>query len=209
MDVPVADATPSPVVPDAAGEQTVTFRATANDVIEPDNSISCNSNTPDFFHPENKYYRKYSLADSGVTTDLVVSNVEVGIQEATSLSGTQPIRVSLYALQGEFLLENLTVLGAKNVDVVDQGIGILAVPIDNVVVPAGYILVVEVTTPDGQPDSNRFFIGSNTDVEAQPSYIVAPSGGCAIDKPTETALLGIPDLLMAIVLNVTGVDTSE
>jgi hypothetical protein len=185
-DNPTADAAPSPIVPDAAGEQTVTFRATASDTIEPDNSVSCNSNTPDFFHAENKYYRTYSLTDLGVTTDLVVTNVDVGIQEATSLGGTQPIRVTLYTLQGDFLLANLTPLGAKNVDVADQVGQVLPVPMDNIVVPAGSLLVVEVTTPDGQLTSNRFFIGSNKGAEAQPSYIVAPSGGCAINEPTAT-----------------------
>lgn len=208
VDNPGADAALPPNTPDAAGEQNITFRATASDTIEADNSISCNSNTPDFFHAENKYYRTYSLNDLGVTTDLVVSSVDVGIQEATSLANSQPIRVTLYTLQGELLLANLTLLGAKNVDVADQIGTVLAVPMDDIVVPAGSILVVEVTTPDGQINSNRFFIGSNTGAEAQPSYLVAPSGGCAISEPTATALLGIPDLLMAIVLNVNGTHSS-
>lgn len=204
---PSADAAP-PVISVDAGLQTANLQGTASNTIEPDNSVSCNSNAPDYFHAENKYFRTYSLPDLGITTDLVVTNVDVGVQEATSLGGTQPIRVTLYSLEGEFLLANLTILGAKNVDVVDQAAQLLAVPMDNIVVPAGSTLVVEVMTPDGQIDSNRFFIGSNKGAEAQPSYIVAPSGNCAIQEPTAITALAIPDLLMAIVINVTGEHTS-
>lgn len=207
-DVDPADAAP-PVISLDAGPQIANLQAGASNLIEADNSVSCNSNSPDFFHAENKYFRTYSLPDLGITTDLIVSNVDVGIQEATSLGGTQPIRVSLHTLLGEFKLENLTLLGEVNVDVADQVGQILPVPFDNIVVPAGSILVAEVFTPDGQINSNRFFIGSNKATEATPSYIVAPSGNCAIDEPTAMGTLGIPDLLMAVVLNVTGEHSSE
>jgi hypothetical protein len=194
------------IAPDG-GAVTVTLQSGSSNTITPDNSVSCNSNSPDYFHAENRYFRKYTLTDLGITGDLVVSSVDIGIQEATSPAGTQPVRLSLYTLEGPFLLANLTPLGARNLDVANQTLQVLNVPIE-ATVPAGSTLVVEVLTPDGQPASNRFFIGSNNEVETQPSYILAPSGGCAIPEPTEISQLGIPDLLMSLVLNVTGEHTS-
>lgn len=199
------DAAP-PGTPDAAPPQpvTVTLQGSAANTIDPNNSISCNSSDPDFFHADNRYLRKYILADEGITSNLVVTSVDLGVQEATSLTGTQPIVLSLYTLQGAFLLANMTLLDAQNLDVADQTLQVLTVPVGDVIVPAGSTLVVEVFTPDGQTDSNRFFIGSNTGAESDPSFVVAPSTGCDITEPTPVADLGIAGLQMSIVLNVTG-----
>jgi hypothetical protein len=206
VEVETPDAAPQDT-PDA-GPQTVTLQASTTNTIEPDNSVSCNSNDPDFFHAENRYFRKYSLPDLGITSDLVVTSVDIGVQEALSLTGTQPVRLSLYTLEGNFLMANMTPLGARNLDVADQTLQVMTVPIDDVVAPAGSTLVVEVFTPDGQADSNRFFIGSNKGTETDPSYIVAPSTGCDISEPTALSDLGIPGLQMSIVLNVNGEHTS-
>lgn len=185
--------------------QTVTLQGTASNVIVPDNSIACHRRVDNVFlnHAENHYYRTYSLPDLGITSDLAVSSVDIGIQEATSVAGTQPIRLSLYVLDGDFLTANLTPLGERNLDVADQALQVLTVPIE-ARVPAGSTLVVEVFTPDGEIDNNIFVIGSNTEVESSRSYIVAPSNGCDVVEPTAISQLGIPGLLMSLVLNVTG-----
>src|SRR5438045_4276873 len=55
-------------------------------------------------------------------------------------------------------------------------------------------------TPDGRPDRNRFFIGSNPDPETGPSYLSAAD--CGVPDPTPVAALGFPN--MHIVFNVNG-----
>ncbi len=197
------DAAP-PIISLDAGSLDVQLQATASNVIEAENSIYCRVNVEGNPHSENHYYRTYSFADSGITGDLLVTNVDVGIQEARSTAGTQPISVKLHTLQGPLLLANLTTLHTEAVTVSDQSLALLSVPIDQVRIPAGSLLVVEVALASGEAGGNLFLIGSNKGAEAQPSYIVAPTAGCDITDPTAVSLLGIPDLLMAVVLNVQG-----
>lgn len=201
------DASPFGEEADAALAE-VTLQAGAENTITPQNSVSCNSGGPDFFHADNHYYRTYPLAAVGITSDFEVSSVDIGIEEAASAGGTQPVQVSLHRLDGDFLLANLTLLASTSTAVSDQTNTILNVPIA-ATVPAGSTLVVEVFTPNGQPNSNRFFIGSNRGTEAFPSFIRAPGGNCALNEPAETGALGVPDLVMSIVLNVTGTHTSS
>src|SRR6185436_1773755 len=54
--------------------------------------------------------------------------------------------------------------------------------------------------PDGQPNQNSFFIGSNNLGQSGPSYISAAS--CGIANPTNLASIGFPN--MHIVMNVLG-----
>ena len=190
-----------------AGIQQATLQAGSENTVTPGNSVSCNSGGPDFFHADNHYYRTYPLPTVGISSDFQVSSVDIGVEEAASLGGTQPVQVSLHTLTGELLLANLTLLASTSVAVPDQTASILNVPIE-ASVPAGSTLVVEVFTPSGQETSNRFFIGSNPASEAFPSFIRAPGGNCVIDEPTATSDLGVPGLIMSIVLNVTGTHSS-
>ncbi len=200
-----ADAAPPLISFDAdLGPQDIHLQATASNVIEADNTVYCRVQVEGNPHSENHYYRTYSLPDLGISGDLIVTSVDVGIQEARTVGGTQPISVNLHTLQGEFLLANLTNLSTTAVTVSDQVLTLLPVPVEEVVVPADSILVVEVAMPSGEADGNLFLIGSNKGAEAQASFIVAPSTGCDIINPTAVSLLGIPDLLMAVVLNVNG-----
>jgi len=199
-----ADATPNNA---DAGVQTVTLQAGAENTIAPQNSVSCNAGGPDFFHTDNHYYRTYPLASVGVTSDFIVSSVDIGVEEAASAGGSQPVQVSLHTLDGPLQIANLTLLASTSAAVPDQLESIVAVPIE-ATVPAGSTLVVEVFTPNGQDSQNRFFIGSNGAGEAFPSFLRAP-GDCAIEEPTATNALGVDGLIMSIVLNVSGTHTSS
>lgn len=207
-----ADASPGSS-PDAAvaeqdaGIQEVTLQAGADNSITPQNSVSCNSGGPDFFHADNHYYRTYPLASVGVTSDFIVSSVDIGVEEAASAGGSQPVQVTLHTLDGPLQLANLTLLASTSAAVPDQTEAIINVPI-SATVPAGSTLVIEVFTPNGQEPQNRFFIGSNREGEAFPSFLRAPGGNCALEEPTATNALGVDGLIMSIVLNVTGTHTS-
>jgi hypothetical protein len=202
----------SAITPDAAinfdaGIQEVTLQAGAANTITPQNSVSCNSGGPDFFHADNHYYRSYPLANVGVTSDFIVTSVDIGVEEAASAGGSQPLQVTLHTLDGPLQLANLTLLASTSAAVPDQIGAVITIPIA-ATVPAGSTLVVEVFTPDGAATQNRFFIGSNREGEAFPSFLRAPGGNCALDEPAATSALGVDGLIMSIVLNVTGTHTS-
>lgn len=187
---------------DATVPVEVTLQAGDENTITAANSISCSQAG---VHRDNRYLRTYVLADAGITTDFVVSSVQVGIETAESIAGTQPIEVALHTLAGPLLIANLTEIERVSVDVPPQTGSILSVPIAGTV-PAGSTLVVEVFTPDGTGSDNVFFIGSNRAGEDTPSFLVGPD--CSNPEPTAAGDLGVAGLIMSIVLNVTGEHTS-
>ncbi len=161
------------------------------------NSVSCHG---DNFHTANSYFRVFNLPGMGVTHDLLVDEVQIGIEEANDGGGFgQPLEVRLYTLSGQLLWANLTPIAQQAIVVLDQLVTILSIPI-SAVVPAGSTLVVEIFTPDGQAASNLIFVGSNNLGETGTSYIAAAD--CGVPQPTSTSALGFPG--MHIVMNVLG-----
>ena len=68
-------------------------------------------------------------------------------------------------------------------DVADQALTVLTVPLA-ASVPAGALeMVLEVFTPNGQTDGHSFFIGSNNLGESAPSYLQAPACGAVARRP--------------------------
>jgi hypothetical protein len=94
---------------------------------------------------------------------------------------------------------SLTQIGTATVQVADQGLTILNIPVTGSA-PAGSELVVEVFTPDGRPTGTLFFIGSNAGGQTGPSFLSAAD--CGVTVPTTTAAIGFPN--MHIVMNVNG-----
>ena len=168
--------------------------------IEP-GSVSCNAGG---LHADNSYYRVFDLAnDFGISTDVTVEQFDMGIETATAAAGSggvQPASIKFYALDGDFVLANLTLLYSEDVDIVDITDGAvleytLATPF---VVPAGTILVAEFFTPDGQTAGHGVYVGSNAQPETDDSYLMAAD--CGITEPTAVSGIGVPD--MHIVMNV-------
>ncbi|MCW9066440.1 MAG: T9SS type A sorting domain-containing protein [Ignavibacteriaceae bacterium] len=177
----------------------VTITHSTSQSILAGNSVSCNAGG---LHADNSYYRAFNLADFGITDDFNVTMVEIGIEQATGAGGTQPITVYLYTSNPAFpggFPGSLTQIGTADINVPDQALTILQIPVTGTA-PVGSELVVEIFTPDGQTAGNTFFIGSNNLGETGPSYIL--SVDCAITTPTPTGSIGFPD--MHIVMNVTG-----
>src|SRR6185503_17820859 len=193
---PVVTATPTatpggcPTVITQSSSQTVTTG----------NSVSCNGGTPGFFHSDNSYWRAFSMA--GLPTYNVTS-VSFGIETANAAGTgtTQPINVRLYVqATGTFPGGTRTQIATTTVQVADQTLTVLNVPLVAVVPGGTTQLIMEVNSPDGQAAGHSFFIGSNAAAESGPSYLSAAS--CGITTPTDTAAIGFPN--MNIVFNVNG-----
>lgn len=165
------------------------------------NSFTCN-NGP--FVTETHYFRAFDMGTFTGGQEYDVTSVSFGIELAQSAGMGQPITVNLYAnhgmpFPGGDWLTNL-IGSAEAVNVLDQSLTVLDVPL-TATVPAGTLeLVMEVTNPNGVPAGNLFAIGSNPDPETGLSYLSA--GFCGIIVPTPTGDIAFPD--MHIVFNVNG-----
>lgn len=159
------------------------------------NSVSCNdSGTGE--HTDNSYYRVFDLGVLGIDGAFSVSQVEMGIEQATS-AGSQPAQVKLHQLNGAFTLANLTSITSTNVNVANTQSTVVPFSVSGTAA-ASSKLVVEFFTPTGT--GNTIFVGSNTLGETAPGYMRAVD--CAINQPTTTAAIGFPT--MHIVMRVHG-----
>src|SRR5262249_13096822 len=169
----------------ACGPTTVTESSTMN--IVSGNSIAC-QDPGSGFTLETHYWRAFDLPTFGITGSFDVCDVQIGLEAAISVDGTQPLTINLYSTAvGTFPGGTLTAIGSAGVAVPDPDQTILTVPVTGTV-PAGEALVVEVVSPDGTADFFAFFIGSNADGQTAPSYLSAL--GCSIATPTDLATLG-------------------
>lgn len=195
-DAGLADEADADVIerPDAAPDPEptpVTLTHSASNVIEDESSFRCGSS--DGSHAFNGYYRVFDLEAMGVVGDVSVESVSIGIQEAiTANDGSQPATVKLHTLEGDFLLENLTELASVTVDIPEQTLSVLEVPV-TATVPANSVLVLEVQTPDGD-GARSLWLGANNDGQTGPSYLLAPAEGCGYQQPTNVAAIGVPDV---------------
>jgi len=169
-------------------EETITH--SASQTITPANSASCNNGTQS---QDNRYLRTFTLDDFGISGSFDVSQVQFGIETTGS---AQPLTVNLYALEGDLVYENMTLLGSADATIAADADGtIVTVPVEGSV-PAGGTLVVEVDVPAG----GWFFIGSNGEGQTAPTYI--SSDTCGLPEPTDTAEVDFED--MHLVMNVSG-----
>ncbi len=190
------------VTPAGAGEfpglLTTITHSVSQDIVS-FNSVSCNDGTA---HTDNSYLRVFDLAAFGITNNFDVTEVQIGIEDATSGSGSQPLDVNLYTMidpLAPLTFGNLSLIGTASAPVADQALTLLTVPVAGSA-PAGSVLVVEVFTPDGAAGGNLLYIGSNPFGQTAPSYLAAVA--CGLSEPLDTAAIGFPD--MHIVMNVTG-----
>jgi hypothetical protein len=159
--------------------------------------VSCNAGG---LHTNNSYLRVFDLvADFGINVNINITSVDVGIETATAgTGGIQPATINIYTLSGPFIFANLTLIATQAINVADQSLSILNVPI-SASIPAGSVLVVEVFTPDGQANGNSFFIGANGLGQTGPSYLAALD--CGIAEPTSTADIGFPGDMFVMNVN--------
>jgi hypothetical protein len=177
----------------ACGLTTLTEGTTT---ITPGNSVACTSGG---FITDNHYWRAFSLEDMGIATAFSVCSVTIGVEEATSGGGTQPVTINLYTSDPVFPDGTLTLIGTTSSTVADQTFALDSFAVSGTA-PQGSQLVVEIFTPNGSDGGNRFFIGSNPDPESALSYISASD--CNFPTPVPTAEILHPD--MHIVITVEG-----
>jgi hypothetical protein len=192
---PPPDAEPAP----DAGPNAVTLSQNNATNLVAGNSIACSDQVTGFTD-DNSYYRVFDLTAMGVAGQFTAESVTFGIET----SDAHNAEVKLYRLTGAFTLANLTALYTQPVSipaVADGAPQAMTVPLGSpVVVAAGSKLVVEVHSPDLQPTSKQFFIGSNTAGETGASYIKAT--GCSVTQPETMAQAGFANV--HIVLTVAG-----
>lgn len=198
-DAPAIDAAPPDANPIDAAPMAVTLSQSTNvTTIVDGNSAACNQGN---LTRENSYYRAFPLAGSGISGQFTATRVDVGIEQADSLTGSQAIQVRLHTLTGTMEAGTMTLLHGQNVTVADQVLSVLPVTLTSpVVVPAGSTLVVEVFVPDGLAAENVFFIGSNALGQTADPYIKAAT--CDIPTPQTFASLAFPQT--HVVLTVSG-----
>lgn len=197
--VPTPDAATTPT-PDASSSSTaVTLSHSTSMTVAEANTIACAEETTNYTS-ENSYYRTFDLDSFGVSGDLHITSVDIGIESAVAgLGGEQSATLNLYTLSGAAATDNLTQLDSVAITVPDQELDVMTVDV-SVTVPADSTLVVELYIPDGTVDGNALFIGSNTSGETGPTYIRAPD--CSVDDMTTLSSLSYPDV--AWVLSVDG-----
>jgi hypothetical protein len=195
VNIPSNDSDENPFRINVSGIGGITHSVSSS--IVPNASASCNSGG---LHTDNGYWRAFTLSNFGISSAFSVSSVQIGVEGANAPSGSQPLTVRLYqGVAGGFPGAARTQIGTADFSVTNQSGSLITIPVFGTV-PAGAELIVEVFTPNGQANGHSFFIGSNSQGQTGPSYLMAPS--CAINSPTDLAALGFPN--MHIVMSVQG-----
>lgn len=160
-------------------------------------------------HNDNWYYRAFKMSDFDVAAneDYHITSVDVGVDNSSAAGGQgadQPMVVRLYAKIGAAFPANYPNMGAMigeaNVQVPNQLLTIMNVPLV-ATVPAGTNeLIMEVFTPSGVADGNLLMIGGNDEPQTGPSYLRAPA--CGSNAPVTTQSIGFDGA--RYVMNVNG-----
>jgi len=169
------------------------------------NSFACIDPVSGFTF-ETHYTRAYSLAAFDIAGAFAVCEVEVAVEVALAVDGSQPLTVALYWVPtGTFPGGALTPIGSATVTIDDVDQAFVTVPVTGTA-PPGTDLVVDVAPSNGNATFSAFAIGSNAAGQTAPGYLTAPA--CNVATPTDLATLGFPD--MDIVVNVRGeeIDTA-
>jgi hypothetical protein len=186
----------------SCGPTEITQSATQDIISE--NSITC-VDPVSGFNFETHFARAFDLTSFGINGAFAVCEVEVAVEGALSVGGSQPLSVYLYWTEsGAFPGGALTAIGQATVILPDQDQSYAVIPVTGTA-PPGSELVVDVASVDGSLELAGFLIGSNSDGQTGPGYITAPA--CGIVTPTDLADpdIGAPD--MHIVINVRGDET--
>ncbi|TVQ30192.1 MAG: hypothetical protein EA370_13915, partial [Wenzhouxiangella sp.] len=143
----------------------------------------------------NAYLRVFDLADFGILDAFEVEEVTFGIENSNV---EIDVDVNVYTLDGDFLYENLELIGSTTTTLAPSSLTLVNVPV-SAFAEIGSTLVVEVQAPN-LTGIGAFRPGSNQAGETAPSYIVSPA--CNVPEPTSFADLGLNDV--NLVMSVTG-----
>jgi hypothetical protein len=156
-------------------------------------SIACVTQDGNDFHFDTSWWRAFRLADYGIEGDFTVCALEMAIEVADSGSGAgQPMTVNLWLNEETcpFPGGARTLIGTASVTVTDQSLTTLTIPVSGTA-RALSELAVEIAVPNGVPQSDVFFAGSNSAGQTAPTYI--SSTECGLPQPIDLAAIGFPD----------------
>lgn len=201
---PRPDAAPLPPTDGDAIERTL--RQTESDQILDNNSIACVEQPEGvpIRNLDNSYYRVFDLAAEDIDDTFEVTSVRIGVESSVKAdNGNQPATLRLHTLAGEFLIQNMTEIASRPVEIPPLQQDSIDVPIAADVL-VGSTLVVELFVPEAPDEGTLFFMGSNNLGQSAPSYLRAPATGCDFIEPTDFADIGegFPDV--HIVMSVSG-----
>ncbi len=123
-----------------------------------------------------KYLRVYDADDYGINTELVIEDVEIGVESA--LNSPQVI-VNIYRLTGVLDYSNMELIGNGMKILSPTGNTNVSIPVSATIAP-GEMFVVEVVVPGSQ--FNGVVMAMNNAGESAPTYVV--SEFCGITTPT-------------------------
>jgi hypothetical protein len=152
----------------------VTLSENASTTVVDHHSVGCDAaiGTDD-----NTYYRSFTFSNFGIGEDFRVSEVDFGVEEASSGANSQSLTLTIYS--GTSVAPVGPVLATDTFDISDQTLSTEAHPIDALVPFSSGGLVVGLFSPAA---GNTFLIGTNSAGESAPGYIEAPA--CGFDQPT-------------------------
>ncbi len=107
----------------------VTITHSVSQAIVSGNSVSCNASG---LHTDNSYLREFDLSAFGISSALAVTQVQIGVEQASGASGSQPLTVNLYTKinpAGALTWANLSPIGTAAATVSDQSLALLTVPV--------------------------------------------------------------------------------
>jgi len=156
------------------------------------NSVACPTD-------DDSYYRRFDLdGDHGLAEAINISSVDFGIESTLSLT----LDVNLYSIANgdTLLLANLTPIGSASIAVTSaDDLSVVSSNVAGTLNGATHDLVVEVFMPDFSVGGGSSFLGSNAAGQSGASYL--RSAVCGAAEPTDTAVLGFPDMHLLMVVN--------
>lgn len=152
------------------------------------------------FSGQNSWMRKFDLSERNAPGDeVLVTQVNFVINNASSLAGSQPVMIRVHKLDGEFVFANLQLLGEKTLDLADSGLEATSVTFDPPLSVTGdSVLVAEIRMPDGIGTGSTFYPGGNQAGETRPAYWASESCGQSEPITYEEARFGWIHLLLDV-----------
>lgn len=155
---------------------------------------------------ENHWYRVFPLAERGLAgSSARIAGVRFGADSATSAAGWQMVQVTVHALDGPFVLSNLTPLASTGVRVEDTPLGMrevrFATPVE---VSLDARIVVEISIPDGDATMSTFFPAGNDAGDTASAFFRAD--GCEAVEPVAYDEIGFEALSPILELDIEASD---
>ncbi|MCP3918997.1 MAG: hypothetical protein GY711_25920 [bacterium] len=177
----------------AATAQTVWSQSVDNTTIVV-GSVACLNNPQGI--TDNSWWRLYDPVQCGLTGDYEIKSAIFSVEDSNSQAGSTPITVNVRDGSAFPVVANMPILGTSAVSVSDttvpQQTFVTAVFSPPLLVPAGTVVAIELFAPNGQPQGDFFFVGSNPFGETAPTYISAID--CGLVDPVPLGSVGFPNM---------------